>query len=491
VLEVQEYTAVPRALAYGVVEAQRNWQGIAEVGGRVIEKNERLEVGRRIRQGTVLFRIDPGSYAVEKDRTEATVKATKAQISELRAREASARANLKVEEKVLVLARKDLARLEKLLRQDAVSQLDVDAAERDVLSAERSVQSFKNTLSELPASRRVLQANLEQVQAGVAGANLDLARTEIVAPFTMRIREVHAIDGQAISSGQVLVVGDAVDIMEVPAQLPLASVTPLMPPRGQRRGRRQDGSATPRDPAPEAADAKQPGPTTAPPRRGRLARAIQATVHLKGQGMLASWPAEFRRFEGIDSATQTMGLVVQVTTPQRGRGNAAGESANGRQPDAEQPGGPTPSRPEQPNDSQPQGSGAPGQPEQPSDGQPPGNAVQSPQTPDRANQPRLLPGMHVEVELTGEPRSGCLAVPRTALHEQVVWVVGPKNRLELREVDIAFVQDDFVCITTGIAVGEQVVLTDLAPAVAGMVLDPRVDDLAQQRLAQATQGQDS
>lgn len=460
VLEVASHTAVARAVGYGIVEAQRNWQGLAEVGGRVVQAHERLEVGRLVREGTVLFKIDPGAYAIEQDRTQATVKATRAQISEIKARETSARNNLAVEQKVLALARKDYARLKELYDQGTVSLLDVEAAERDVLSAERSVLTYKNTLNELPASRKVLQANLEQVKAGVAGAALDLSRTEIVAPFTMRIREVNAIEGQAISAGQVLVVGDAVDVMEVPAQLSLASVTPLM----RRRGRRNNHAGTTepgqRRPPGEAQSGGEPatseessqqnpesevkapaGDASSPITDGKVAQAInsesqgrprrgpgrniQAAVSLKSQGMDAHWPAEFRRFEGIDSTTHTMGVVVQV---------------------------------------------------------------QEPRSRDNPNQPRLTPGMHVEVELTRAGTESCLAVPREAIHDGSVWVVDRDSRLEIRPVEVSIAQEDFICISMGISEGEQVVLTDLAPAVAGMKLSPRVDDLAAARIAAATQG---
>ncbi|MCA9693135.1 MAG: hypothetical protein KC636_26300 [Myxococcales bacterium] len=471
VLEVAEYTAAPKAIGYGVVEAQRNWQGVAEVGGRVIEMNERLEVGRLVREGTTLFKIDPGSYELEKSKTEATVKAARAQIGELKAREASARANLKVEEKVLELARKDLERLQSLYAQGNVALLDVETAEREVLSAERSVLSIKNTLAELPASRKVLEANLEQYRAGVKGADLELTRTELVAPFTMRIREVNAIEGQAISAGQVLVIGDAVDVMEVPAQLPIASVTPL---RGRgRRGARGDAAergeeaagasaetrgadgdgARDRGDAGDGAEADRVPEETGerdagPPGEGAAAagerpaageqpaeggggrrgpgRQIHATVRLKSQGLRASWPAEFRRFEGIDAATQTMGVIVQVSEPRRRE--------------------------------------------------------------DRS-QPRLTPGMHVEVELRGAPQPGCKAIPMSALHDGVVWIVDDKERLELRPVEVAFAQEEFACVTGGLSVGERVVLTDIAPAVAGMALTPRVDESAAERLATAAAGE--
>ena len=58
VLAVKTMPALPRATGYGVVTAQREWQAIAQVSGAVIEMNENLEVGRVVREGTRLFKID-------------------------------------------------------------------------------------------------------------------------------------------------------------------------------------------------------------------------------------------------------------------------------------------------------------------------------------------------------------------------------------------------------------------------------------------------
>ncbi len=485
VLEVAEYAAVPRAVGYGVVEAQRNWQGLAEVGGKIVEANERLEVGRLIREGTILYTIDPGSYELEKTKTEATVKAVRAQIGELKAKEKSARANLKVEQKVLALARKDLERLQSLYNQNTVPLVEVEAAEREVLNAERSVQGYKNTLQELPASRKVLEANLQQQKAGVKGAALDLARTEIVAPFTMRLREVNAIEGQAVSAGQVLVTGDAVDVMEVPAQFPIASITPLRSQRGRGRRRAEAGDATeltPGDdrhepgegevrgdevvPAPASADdSTERGDVTGDTsqrRRGRW-RSITAKVHLKSQGMDVSWPAEFRRFEGIDSTTHTMGVVVQIDQPWRRAGRGVVGGTAGDVVDAQGRG---------------EARGVDGD-----------VARTEERAEDRVRgQPRLSPGMHVEVELWGAPQAGCKAIPREALHNGVVHLADDGNRLELRAVEVAFTQEDYVCVTSGLAPGDRVILTDVVPAVTGMLLAPRLDDSAAERLTTATRG---
>lgn len=298
VLELAAIEVVPRTIGYGEVEAQREWQGLAEVSGSVVEVADLLEVGRIVQAGTVLLKIDPGGYAIEQGRSEASVKAVRAQIAELKARESSAAKNLKIDERSLELARADLEKVRTLYEQGAAPQSDVDAAERTAISAEKTVQSHRNTLGELPATRKVLEAQLEQQQAGVATTQMTLSKTEIVAPFTMRLREVNVGLQQVVSGGQVLIVGDGVDVFEIAAQVPVGSLGPLLPPRTAGEEAKQGPPpATPLAPA--------------TPPASRLA-ALAAVVRLEGQSVRRTWKGTFRRMAGIDPATRMSLAVVQV-----------------------------------------------------------------------------------------------------------------------------------------------------------------------------------
>ncbi|MEM9453584.1 MAG: hypothetical protein AAGF11_05365 [Myxococcota bacterium] len=448
VIEAKEYPAVPRITGYGVVAAQQSWQGVAEVGGRVIEVDDRLQVGRIVREGTVLLKIDPEDLELEKTKSESSVRAVKAQIAELRAQEKGTKASLVVEKKVLALARKELDRTQGLYESDASSLAELETAEREVLAAEKAVIALENTLAESPASRRVLEAQLEQLEAGVTGAGLQLARTEVVAPFTMQIREVNATVGQAVSSSAILVVGDGVRAVEVTAKLPVGAIDPLLPARPDRPPRREasDTASTdaPTQPEPSATADTTPTPPPTPPttppqatsgrdrdsaggdrprrRRGRLdqiAEALEATVTLETTAVRESWPARFTRFAGIDEASRTLGVVVAVDEPRAAR---------------------------------------------------------------RKRRVRLSPGLHVEVELRGKPKPGCLALPTEAVHGDTVHVASVEDRLELRQVVLLWAQEDFVCVAEGLAAGDRVVTTPLSPAVAGMLLEPTVDEFEARRL---------
>jgi membrane fusion protein, multidrug efflux system len=90
--------------------------------------------------------------------------------------------------------------------------------------------------------------------------------------------------------------------------------------------------------------------------------------------------------------------------------------------------------------------------------------------------PPLVKSMFVEVELRGRATAPVAVIPRVALRANRVYVVGEDQRLEARVVEVAFVQGAVGVIASGLAGGEQVVVSDLVPAMEGMRLVPTHDD---------------
>jgi multidrug efflux system membrane fusion protein len=96
--------------------------------------------------------------------------------------------------------------------------------------------------------------------------------------------------------------------------------------------------------------------------------------------------------------------------------------------------------------------------------------------------PPLLPNLYCEVELKGKPREDAYLVPVRAIHAGVLHLVGKGQRLTRKEVDVEMVMGDFAIIKEGLAPGDEVILTDLVPAIEGMVVEPRVDREITERL---------
>jgi len=96
--------------------------------------------------------------------------------------------------------------------------------------------------------------------------------------------------------------------------------------------------------------------------------------------------------------------------------------------------------------------------------------------------PPLLKGMYVEVELFGKPWKNRLVLPRDALNGGEVYRVDEEDRLERVSVSLAFVLEDLAVVREGLAAGDRVVVSDLAPAVPGMKLAPREDEELKERI---------
>jgi hypothetical protein len=99
----------------------------------------------------------------------------------------------------------------------------------------------------------------------------------------------------------------------------------------------------------------------------------------------------------------------------------------------------------------------------------------------------LLKGLFVEVELRGRPRVDRLVIPRVALHGDRVYLVDKDNRLEKRAIEVGLLESEFLTVSAGLQAGEQVVISDLAPAIDGMLLAPVLDQDAQARLIREAQ----
>jgi len=156
------------------------------------------------------------------------------------------------------------------------------------------------------------------------------------------------------------------------------------------------------------------------------AEGLKAKVRLHSSDNRVHWDAQVARVSGsIDPVTQTLGIVVRVTDPY-------GQAGAGQRPP-------------------------------------------------------LVRNMYVDVELQGRAHPA-LVIPASALHEGKLYIVNDESRLELRAIQSRYQQHGFVAIAKGVQEGDQVVTSDLIPAVAGMLLKPIEDKRTLGRLKQAASG---
>jgi membrane fusion protein, multidrug efflux system len=148
---------------------------------------------------------------------------------------------------------------------------------------------------------------------------------------------------------------------------------------------------------------------------------FDATVRLRAGNDIVEWPARFARIsDTIDPKTRTIGVIVAVD-------GAYAKAAPGLRPP-------------------------------------------------------LSKGMFVEIDIRTGAKENRIVVPRAAIHDGKLYVLKSDNRLDIRPVKVGLVQGDLAVIDEGVAIGERIVVSDLIPAVADMLLLPHPDGPLQSRL---------
>lgn len=91
--------------------------------------------------------------------------------------------------------------------------------------------------------------------------------------------------------------------------------------------------------------------------------------------------------------------------------------------------------------------------------------------PETAGKPPLMVGTFVEAQIEGRALENVVRLPRELLRKNdTVWVMNDDNRLEIREVELAFLDSEFAYVASGLQDGEQVVATNLSTVTNGAEL---------------------
>jgi RND family efflux transporter MFP subunit len=180
--------AAPQGMAVGVDRVRRaRAEETMPVIGRFVALKEgvvaariagpvgvfEVEVGDRIEEGQLIARIVPDAFAMQVKLREAEVKQFQAQLE-------TARATVK-------LRQQELDRLTGLQESPAFSQARLDDKRQELAVAESQVAEARG--------------ELESAKAQLGIAKLDLAYTEVTAPFAGIVTQRHTEEGAFISAG--------------------------------------------------------------------------------------------------------------------------------------------------------------------------------------------------------------------------------------------------------------------------------------------------
>jgi len=306
VVEVITAQALPfraRATAFGNIEPSVVVNAKSEVGGKIVYVHPDLEQGGSIAQGEVVLRIEPTTFQISLDQSQAGLLGSQSALAQLEAEEASTRLALKIAQDNLEVGQKELERNRALQEKKLVASSELDREVQKVLGLRQQVQDIRGKLSSYESRKAATIALITQSQSQVAQSQDTLGRTEVVMPFDARIGAVQVEKGEFVSVGAVLFVALGVQAVEIDAQLPVQQFRPLVAGIGKQGADTLINLQSPAELQAVVARMKLDV-------RVRLVGETDNTVFWEGQLMRIS--------ESVDPVRDTMGLMVEVAKPYAG-----------------------------------------------------------------------------------------------------------------------------------------------------------------------------
>jgi multidrug efflux system membrane fusion protein len=171
----------------GTVEASAIVQVKSQIAGQL--ESVSFTEGQNVKQGDLLFRIDPRPYQEALHQAEAAVERDQAQV-------AQAQANLVRDQAQVKFAETDAARQDQLNKENLASKMIADQA-RTTLDVNRA------TARASEAMVNTARASLNSDQSAVAKARLDLSYCDIHAPISGRTGNLLVHPGNLVKENDV------------------------------------------------------------------------------------------------------------------------------------------------------------------------------------------------------------------------------------------------------------------------------------------------
>lgn len=188
----------------------RVFQQVIPVSARLPQSGRVTEVVVRpnvpVKQGDVLFRIDPEPFQIEVDRLEAALAEAEQNVPQLKATyDASVAAIDRLQEEQ-TFAKKEYDRLDRLAQQNAATQEQLEAAGRNLRGSEASLreaqaQSAKAKLAMEARTAEGENVDVAQLKAQLAQARYDLNETTVRAPIDGFVTNLELQPGFVVQPG--------------------------------------------------------------------------------------------------------------------------------------------------------------------------------------------------------------------------------------------------------------------------------------------------
>lgn len=378
VMALAPESKVVTVTAFGTVTPRREVRISSEVPGRITTLHPGFAAGGSFKKNDLLAGIDPEPFRLDLQAAQVRISQAQADIRSLEQETKNLEKDKELYQAALVLARKELDRIQNLKVRDFASQNTLDRAEQQVVSARIQRQAVTNRLALTIPLMAQKQSALAMARVDAQKADLALRKTQVRADFGGFVLVRYARAGEYVSPGQVLAVIYEKGALDVDVKIPLEEMQWI-----------------------PMESAKRPPP--------------EARVTLVNVDGIAdrSWGASVARVHAaVDEQTRTLPLTLEIQGPLE----------NARDPGMD-----------------------------------------------------LKPGAFVQCCILGRQKDRVYSVPRHLLKPGDRLFLAADGLLEIRQVRVLRKEKDTVYIDAGLDPGDQVIITPVPGAVAGMALDIRAD----------------
>ncbi len=154
-----------------------------------------------VRAGDLLVAIDPFEYRADMSEYEARIAEARARLDEIYAELGAATDMIAHDRRQLELARREVARRERLRQSQAGSEKALDDAHLALSQREQQLIERQQTIDRLAAQAEQQKAVIERWRVALRRARRDLADTRLTAPFDGYLVDTDAAVGKRVGAG--------------------------------------------------------------------------------------------------------------------------------------------------------------------------------------------------------------------------------------------------------------------------------------------------
>ena len=272
----------------------------AEAAGRIKTKSSHARAGKFVRQGDLLFVIDPRDYELEVRRLTEVVKQAGSSIEEIDVEQQNTEELIEFAKEQLRLQRNEVRRFEDLRSRNSASESQLEKARQAELTSLNSLQSLKNQITLINARRNRLLQEKERAITNLDLAELNLSRTTLVSPLNGVVIQDLAEQDDFVQKGTQLIQLEDTSKVEIRFSLRM----------DQLRWLWNTGAGNRQSDAPEASQADSSYTYALPE--------VPVRVRIDINGNEFTWPARITRYDGagISAGTRTIPVIATVDDPQ-------------------------------------------------------------------------------------------------------------------------------------------------------------------------------